>query len=260
MTENSNVQDFVPLIDRLGIKFLWVWDDEDKVYRNDETGDIMDEETMIALRDQIVDWQVDFFSKWPLEEEEKPKDDKDANILALLLLGFITLGVWERRMRAAIQDAVVMQYVIARGGEDMMTAADWSFLETYILGQYSFLNGFAQAIFVGDMSEAEIANRSTLYFSSIVSAFERGRMKAQHQDLNLTRHPGDGTSECLARDKCFWHYSHTESTIVCSWVRTAAESCDTCIIRSGCPPVQFIRESGEQEPVEGIEDEFIYFE
>ena len=143
--ENSNVQDFykdfkplevkplaipadpkpfITLMDRLGIKFLWVWDDEDKVYRNDETGEIMDEETMIALRDQIVDWQVDFFSKWPLEEDEKPKDDDDSNILALLLLGFITLGIWERRMRLAVQDAAVMQYVIARGGEDRYAGGD----------------------------------------------------------------------------------------------------------------------------------------
>ena len=68
--------EYESLIDRLGIRHLlmgWWWDDEDKVYRQDETGDEMNEEEMISLRDQIADWQVDYFSKWPLEEEEKPK-------------------------------------------------------------------------------------------------------------------------------------------------------------------------------------------
>ena len=156
-------------------------------------------------------------------------------------------------MRAAVQDSVVMQYVIARGGEGMMTDADWSFVENHILGQFGFLSGFAQAIYLGDLSEAEIANRSGLYFSSAVSSFERGRMKAQHNDLDLTRHPGDGTSECLARDKCFWHYSRTEPTILCSWIRTAAESCDTCIVRARCQPVLFTKKTGEHLNMECYE-------
>jgi hypothetical protein len=225
--------------------FGWWWDDEDKVYRNDETGEVMDEYTMIALRDDIVDWQVDYFSKWPVEEDEKPKKKDDPNILALLLLGIITLGVWEARMRQALQDASVIQYVFGKGGFEEMTPADWRWLEDWLVVQYAFLNNFSQDIAAGLLSEAEIAARSYLYFSSVVAAFENGRMKAQHADLNLTRHPGDCTSQCCARDRCYWHYVQHRNRVVCHWFRTAAESCDTCIDREKCPPVTFYKDTGE---------------
>lgn len=227
------------------IFFGWWWDDEDKVYRNDETGEVMDEYTMIALRDEIVDWQVDYFAKWPPEEGEEPEDEDDPNILALLLLGFITLTIWETRMRGALQDASVIQYVFGRGGFDQVDIADWNFLEDWLLTQYFFLNNFAQDIADGKLSEAEIAARSYLYFSSAVGAFERGHSKAQHADLFLTRFPGDCTSQCCARDRCYWLYAHQRKRIICHWVRTAKESCDTCIDRAKCPGVIFMKDTGE---------------
>ena len=235
------------------LPMVWAWDDEDKVYRNDETGAVMDEREMIALRDQIVDWQVDFFSKWPVEEDEEPKDDDDSNILALLFLGLITLGVWEARMRNAIQDAFVTQYLFGRGGEEEMTDEDWELLEEMLLIQYGFLSGFSLAIASGELSEAMIANRSSLYFSSAVMAFEQGRMKAQDNRLDLTRHPGDCTSECCARDKCYWHYVDTGDEIRVRWIRTAAESCDTCVDRSNCPRVIFVKATGEHINMECYE-------
>lgn len=228
--------------------FGWWWDDEDKVYRNDETGEVMDEYRMISLRDDIVDWQVDYFAKWPIDEEEKEKKKKDdPNILALLLLGIISLSIWEARMRQALQDASVIQYVYGRGGFENMTAADWNWMENWLVVQYAFLGGFSRDISAGLLSEAQIAARHYLYFSSAVAAFEHGRMKAQHEGLDLTRHPGDSTSQCLSRDRCYWHYAHHRDRIVCHWFRTARESCDTCIDREKCPPVIFYKDTGDHE-------------
>jgi len=244
------------LIDRLGIRHLlmgWWWDDEDKVYRRDETGEEMNEEEMIALRDQISDWQVDYFAAWPLEEEEKPKEDEGTNILALLLLGFITLTIFETRMRSAIQDSAVIQYTFGRGGFDRMASADWNFLNGYLLGQYGFLSDFADNIATGDLSEAWIAWETGLYFDTALSNFEQGRMKAQHENLNLTRHPGDFTSECLMKCRCYWSYMRTEDTIECKWIRTAMESCPTCIERASCPRVIFEKDTGDHINMECYE-------
>jgi hypothetical protein len=126
-----------------------------------------------------------------------------------------------------------------------MTDADWIFLEQELLVQYGFLSGFSLAIFSGELSEAMIAARSELYFNSAVAAFEQGRMKAHHNRLALTRHPGDCTSECCARDKCYWHYVDSRDEIRVKWIRTAAESCDTCIFRADCPAVIFVKATGE---------------
>ncbi|MHA2231803.1 MAG: hypothetical protein ACXAB4_04870 [Candidatus Hodarchaeales archaeon] len=240
--------------DVMDVILVWAWDDEDKVYRNDETGEVMDEETMIALRDEIVDWQVDFFSKWPVDEDEEPKDEKDSNILALLLLGLITLATWESRMRQAIRDSALIDFSFGRGGFDHMLDADWSWLEDWLVVQYSFLNEFSKDIAAGELTELQIAARSYLYFSSSVAAFEYGRMKAQDADLDLTRHPGDCTSQCCARDRCYWTYTHLEGSIVCRWIRTAAESCNTCIDRATiCPAVLFMKDNGEHINMECYE-------
>jgi hypothetical protein len=236
------------------ITLVWAWDDEDKVYRNDETGEVMNEETMIGLRNDIVDWQVDFFSKWPVDEDEEPKDEKDSNVLALLLLGIISLTIWEYRMRLALRDSAVIQYSVGRGGFGNMIDTDWAWLEGWLVVQYAFLNGFSADIAAGNLTELEIAARSYLYFSSSVAAFEQGRMKANHAELNLTRRPGDCTSECCARDRCFWSYSHLEDRILCKWVRTASESCETCIHRADvCPAVIFMTDSGEHINMECYE-------
>ena len=251
-----NVQEYETIVDRLGLRdllFGWWWDDEDKVYRRDETGEVMDERTFIALRDDIVDWQVDYFSKWPVEEDEKPKKKDDPNILALLLLGLITLTIWETRMRSALQDASVIQYVVGRGGFDQMTATDWSWLDGWLLVQYGFLNNFSREIAGGGLSEAQIAARSYLYFSSTVAAFEHGRMKGQNVGLNLTRFPGDCSSQCCARDRCFWRYSRRKDRITVRWIRTARESCIACISRSRCPAVIFMKDTGEHINMECYE-------
>jgi hypothetical protein len=250
-------KEYIPLLERMGLAdllFGWAWDDEDKAYRNDETGELMDEETFIALRDDIVDWQVDYFSKWPLEEDEEPEDEDDPNILGLLLLGIIALGVWEEGMRRALQDASVIQYAVGRGGFDQMTDDDWNWLDSWLLIQYDFLNGFSHKIATGVLSEAQIAANSYLYFSSSVAAFEQGRMKGQDVNLNLTRHPGDCTSQCCARDRCFWRYVRRRDRIVISWVRTAKESCFACIDRGNCPPVVFMKDTGEHINMECYEN------
>ncbi len=254
--DDLNVQEYEPLVDRLGISdllFGWAWDDEDKAYRNDDTGELMSENRFISLRDDIVDWQVDYFSKWPVEEEEEPENEDDPNILALLLLGIIALGVWESRMRAALQDAAVVQYVVGRGGFDQMTDADWTWLDSWLLVQYSFLSGFSQDIATGLLSEAQIAARSNLYYSSAVAAFERGRSKGQDENLNLTRFPGDCSSQCCARDRCFWRYSRRSDRITITWIRTAKESCLTCIDRASCPSVVFFKDTGEHQNMECYE-------
>lgn len=238
-----------------GVKLLaelWVWDEEDRVYRNDETGETLNEIDLVLTRNGIANNSADFYTRALEEDEEEPDEDSNL-IVVLLLLGVLALGEWERRMRAAIQRAWTIQYVIGRGGEEQMTDADWERLEGILVEQYGFLSGFSEDIAAGRMTEAQIHQRAAWYFSASVAAYEIARQIAFHNRLALSRNPGDCTSECCANDRCYWNIVDNDATISCRWIRTAAESCATCISRAGCPEVVFVKSSGEHINMECYE-------
>lgn len=224
------------------LPFEWVWDEENHVYVDPDTGEIIYHDTMLEYRDYITFQAADRYAEWPLEDDEEP-DSK--NWLALLLLGLIGLTAWEIGMRQSITATAVAEYVLGRGGFDNMTEADWTEIDNILLVQFQFLNAFSRAIFLGELSIAQISARSALYFYALVQAFERGRQKAFDTSLSLSVNPGDGTSICLANDRCFWLIVDTDDTIECTWHRTALESCKTCITREKCPAVTFVKATGE---------------
>jgi hypothetical protein len=230
--------------------FEWEWDEENHVYVDSETGEIIEHDTLIAYRNDITVGAAAKHARWPLEDDEDPDDD---NWLALLLLGLIGLGAWEIGMRRAITSAVTAQYALGRGGFDFMDERDWAFIDEILLTQFQFLNGFSIAISLGELSEFQIAARSALYFYATVQAFEIARAKSFDYDLFLTVNPGDCTSICCANDKCFWRIIDLGDTIECEWIRTVLESCSTCITRAGCPAVVFIKATGEHVDIDCYE-------
>ena len=224
------------------LPFEWVWDEENHVYVDPDTGEIIYHDTMLEYRDYITYGAQALYAEYPIEEDEDPDD---RNWLALLLLGFIGLTAWEIGMRQSITATTTAQYVLGRGGFDHMTAADWAAIDDILITQFQFLNAFSRAIFLGELSVAQITSRSALYFYATVQAFEIGRQKAFDTELYLTVNPGDGTSICLANCRCFWLCTDTDDTIDCTWHTTALESCATCVGRSRCPAVVFVKATGE---------------
>ena len=63
-------------------------------------------------------------------------------------------------------------------------------------------------------------------------SFEVGRAGAFQ--VQLPAYPGDGSSECMVNDKCYWdvRLDIPNGQVLATWVRTAAESCPTCIKRA----------------------------
>ena len=224
------------------LPFEWVWDEENHVYVDPDTGEIIYHDTMLEYRDYITYGAAGLYAQWPIEEDEDPDD---RNWLALLLLGLIGLTAWEIGMRQSITATTAAQYVLGRGGFGQMTEADWGVIDDILLTQFQFLNAFSRAIFLGELSMAQISSRSALYFYATVQAFEIGRQKAFDTELYLTVNPGDCTSICCANDRCFWLIVDTGDTIECTWHRTALESCKTCVARERCPAVIFVKATGE---------------
>ncbi len=232
------------------IKMDWEWDEENHVYVDSETGEIIYHDTLIEYRNSLTFGAADRFARYPLEEDEEPEG---FNWTALLLLGLIGLGAWETGMREAITATVVSEYALGRGGFNQLLGSDWDGIDEILLTQFQFLNAFSIAISLGELSEFQIAQRARLYFFSTVQAFERGRAKSFHPSLNLTVNPGDCTSICCANDKCFWLIIDIGDNIESSWVRTVLESCATCVTRENCSPVVFVKATGEHQNMDCYE-------
>lgn len=148
----------------------------------------------------------------------------------------ITLGQWERNMRDQIKEEYIKQYLLGRGGRDLMTAEDWGYLGGTLANQYNkFLNKFSAEIAAGNLTEAQIAARSEMYLLSSRQAFERARAKScsdierqeerwvvdpgkencpdclafQDEDWQAIGYfplPGAGYTQCLSRCGCFKEY------------------------------------------------------
>ena len=121
-----------------------------------------------------------------------------------VFVGEMPLDVWQQTMRQELKTRYIQQYLAGRGGIGPMTQADYGSIGGMLADQYRYLDGFAREIAEGKLSEAQIAQRSEMYFNSSREAFERGQKRAAEVA---------GLREVL-------------------WIKTAQESCPDCIALS----------------------------
>lgn len=147
-----------------------------------------------------------------------------------LASGEYTLERWNNEMRRAIKDNYIAQYLLGRGGRNAMTQSDWGRVGGLLSNQYRYLDIFAQDISSGLLTSNQISSRSGLYIDSATQAYERAR--AASRLLVLPAYPGDGTTICMANDKCSWSIVEFENRWEATWTLSPAEHCETCLQRS----------------------------
>lgn len=175
----------------------WEWNETTHTYDNTETGESLTLQQMVELRDDFADGIGAVYSELPAEDgSDDDKDDSDLSLVALLLLGRITLAEFIERLRSALMDASIAQYIFGLGLQEL-SADDLARIEDFLTGQFAYLDDFAQDIASGALSEAVIAWRVSLYFSAIVAMFDMGRLASFSYDMMLPAMPGDGSSECF---------------------------------------------------------------
>lgn len=131
-------------------------------------------------------------------------------------------------MRAAIKTIFGAQYVFGRGGLNAMQATDWSRLGDLVEEQYSYLSGFVADVAAGKLSKPQITVRAELYVGSSVRAHEAGKGAALNVELPAL--PGDGSSECMANDRCAWRLrKRKDGKVEATWVADIDDrTCKTC--------------------------------
>jgi hypothetical protein len=192
----------------------WSYDRNAHRYRDGNTGRFLTNQTIIDLRDGLLDSRV----------------SATKSLSEALADGRIDLPGWQSGMRAVSKDTAVAEYLFGRGGINAMTQADYGRVGALVKEQYQFLQGFAQDISDGKLSEKQIEARAAMYAHAGVTAHSVGQEAAYGGRLNLPAHPG--SAECLTRCRCHWSIQEGPEAWVCTWVRTSGESCATCISRA----------------------------
>ena len=194
----------------------WQWDARTKRYRDTTSGRYLSPAKMTVLRDRFLDAQ----------------GEKARGAAARLATGTRTVTEWQQDLRKCVKQTFVDQYVLARGGRRQMTPRDWGALGQMLREQYGYLNGFAAEVASGALTQAQIASRGELYLNSSRQAFEKGQAASWGVRLSLV--PADGRAECRSNCKCSLKYEQAETPGIVNvyWVRSAAESCPTCVLMS----------------------------
>ena len=94
--------------------------------------------------------------------------------------GNITTAQWQDKMRREIKDIHRTQYIVGRGGVDVMTPRDYGRLGADLRWQhYNRLDKFALEIADGKLSPAQINARAKLYMNSSNKQYWRGKTEAK---------------------------------------------------------------------------------
>lgn len=190
----------------------WIYDARTGRYRNEQTGRFLPAARIQEMRDTLLDAAA----------------VRVVDLSDRLARGDLDIGAWEREARESIKLIFGVQYVFGRGGLNAMQPADWNRLGELVKTQHQFLRGFADDLAAAKVSEAALRVRIQLYVGSSVQAHETG--KAAALDVELPAQPGDGSSECMANDRCTWHLRRRkDGNVEATWVADLDErTCKTC--------------------------------
>lgn len=102
-----------------------------------------------------------------------------------LIEGKISVTTWEETTARALKDLHANSYVLGRGGLAQMSQRDYGIIGQQLRSEYEYLRGFSQDILKGELSEAQLRDRLSLYIDAAYSSYERGRFES-HQSNGFT--------------------------------------------------------------------------
>lgn len=200
---------------------LWSWDSASRRYRvtaegaatlNQTAGTFIGQKKMLDFREQII-----------VSSKERVN-----GLSAQLGKGDINLNQWTLAMRQEIKDNFINQYMLAHGGRNTMSQADWGRVGQMVRNQYQYLDRFATDIAGGRYNESAVASRARMYAEASSQAFERSKVAARGMP-DMPQYPGAGNTPCLSNCKCYWDIKENDKEWLCYWTLTPTENCAGCI-------------------------------
>lgn len=197
-------------------RYLWL--PGRNVYRNAETG-------------RFVSWDT---VRRDLDSYISAKNTQLDSLTRSLQQGRISLPEWQSQMRTTLKDMHANAAMVARGGRNQMTPADWGKVGAQLKAQYKRLDQFAMDIFTGKQRlDGRMLRRAQMYGEAVRSTHQemRRRMMAQlgremleRRILGIAEHcpdcldyaargwqplgtlPPIGESQCLTHCRCHFEF------------------------------------------------------
>ena len=138
----------------------WKWEPNTGRYRND-AGQFMSSERVLEFVNESIDASEGVVDQYA----------------TMVSNGTVSPSGWKTLMRQEIKEEYIRQYLLGIGGRPQMSPSDWGSLGGMLKEQYTRLNGFADDITDGKLSEAQIRQRSQMYINSAREGFERASQK-----------------------------------------------------------------------------------
>lgn len=219
----------------------WFWSDAAYDYV-DDGGGRMGREKLLAFSSTSI---------------QAAKDKTDL-LAAQVAEGLISPDAWHEAMREELKGEYIRQYLLGRGGRNQMTAEDWGSVGGSLAEQYRWLDGFADQVAGGNLTEMQIKIRSlsdlagqigamptsqvlraAMYANSAREAFFRAQTRARgFEPSDLPYMPADGNTICLTRCNCSWDYVpiYVGGALIgwdCYWkLGGSVQHCDSCLARA----------------------------
>jgi len=199
----------------------WVWNLKAKRYQDTDTGQFMARVEVLSLVQGSLD----------------ASGNVTDTLAGLVAGGQLAPADWRDMMREEVKGEYLRQYMTGRGGREQMTYSDWGRCGAMLKAQYKWLEGFAEQVATGELSEAQIRARARLYVDSARQAYEKGNARALGVP-DLPAYPGDGSTMCLSNCACYWRIEEVFDEAGrpigwdCYWELTSgAEHCADCEAR-----------------------------
>lgn len=191
----------------------WTWDDGTRRFRDGNTGRFVSEKRIVDLRDQYTDARSAFVQR---------ATDRLTN-------QGMSLPDWERLMREETKDAYINQYMLGRGGRNVMTQRDWGIVGRALRDQYGYLDRLATQIASGEITPGQARARARMYIEGSVQMFETAKVEGRGIP-RLNQVPGDGKTQCLSNCRCHQEFTQeADGTWLVTWILDpAAEHCEDC--------------------------------
>lgn len=153
----------------------------------------------------------------------------------------IKLPDWQRGVAQELKDSWRVNGMVGRGGYDATGFDDYGRMGGRLRWQYHYLNGFAQEIQAGTLTEAQIRARAQTYGMASTTAYQDGLhaakkaagMTEENWVLTPAEHcvdciayagmgwqpmgsfptPGDGHTRCLMNCKCYKEYRGNDAAV-----------------------------------------------
>ena len=131
-----------------------------------------------------------------IDREVSATEAKLVQTTQRLIAGQINLSQWQSAVATEIKESHIRAAILSAGGKEQMTRQLYGSLGQRLQSQYRYLNGFAQQLLQGEMSEARALWRSRLYGNSLRESFFRvEQLKKQNEGFNVAKRNLDSQAE-----------------------------------------------------------------